>query len=63
VQKVKMIRGEKNRPEPAEKRPRPVGPFSPAQPTFVAVRVPLFSVLSRCNPNRVGKPPFARDGV
>jgi hypothetical protein len=61
VQNVKMSHGEKNRPEPAQKRPRSVGPFGPAQPTFVAVRVPLSSVLSICNPNRRGKPPFARD--
>jgi hypothetical protein len=49
VQNVKMSSGEKNGPEPAQKRPRPVGPFGPAQPTFVAVRVPLSSVLSICN--------------
>jgi hypothetical protein len=63
VQNVKMSHGEKNGPEPANKRPRLVGPFGPAQPIFVAVRVPLSSVLSKPNPNRVCKPPFARNVV
>jgi hypothetical protein len=63
VQNVRMSRGEKHRPKPAQKRLRPVGSFGPAQPIFVAVRDPLCSVLSRCNPNRVCKPPFARDVV
>jgi hypothetical protein len=63
VQNVKMSRGEKNGPESAQKRPRPVGAFGPTQPIFVAVRVPLCSMLSRCNPNRVCKPPFARNAV
>jgi hypothetical protein len=58
-----MRRREKNRPEPAQKRARPVGPFGPTQPTFVVVRVPFCSVLSRCNPNHVCKPPFARNVV
>jgi hypothetical protein len=30
VQNVKMSRGEKNGPESAQKRPRPVGSFGPA---------------------------------
>jgi hypothetical protein len=60
VQNVKMSRGEKNRPESAQKSPRSVGPFGPAQPTFVTVRVPLCLVLSRCNPTRVCKPPLAK---
>jgi hypothetical protein len=60
VQNVKMSRGKKNRPKPAQKRPTPVGPFGPAQPVFVAVRVPLCSVLSSCNPNGRGKPPRKR---
>jgi hypothetical protein len=49
--------------------PRPAGLFGPAvlfgpaQPLLAPVRVPLCSVLSRCNPNRRGKPPFARNTV
>jgi hypothetical protein len=60
VQNVKMSRGEKNGPEPNQKRHRPVGPFGPAQPTFVSVRAALSSVLSSWNPNRRGMPPLAR---
>jgi hypothetical protein len=41
------VTGEKNEPEPTQKRIRPVGPFGPAQPIFVAVWDPLCSVLSR----------------
>jgi hypothetical protein len=63
VQNVKMSRGEKNGPKPTQKRPRPVDSFGPAQPIFVAIRDPLCSVLSRCNPNHVCKPPFARDVI
>jgi hypothetical protein len=43
--------------------PRPASPCGPAQPLLAAVRVPFSSVLSRCNPNRRGKLPFARDAV
>jgi hypothetical protein len=63
VQNVKMSRKEKNGPKLAQKRPRLVSPFRLAQPTFVAVRDPLCLVLSRCNPNHMCKPPFARNIV
>jgi hypothetical protein len=63
VQNVKMSHREKNGTEPAQKRPRTIGLFRPAQPNFLAVRVPLSSVLSICNPNHVCKPPFTRDAV
>jgi hypothetical protein len=63
VQNVKMSHGEKNGPKSAQKRPRPVGPFGPAQPSFASVRAALSSVLSSWNPNRRGKLPFARDVV
>jgi hypothetical protein len=63
VQNVKMSREGRNGPEPAQKRLRSVRPFGPAQPNFLAVHVPHSSVLSICNPNRVCKPPFARDAV
>jgi hypothetical protein len=42
VQNVKMSRREKNGPEPAQKGPRPVGPFGSAQAVFVPVRAPFF---------------------
>jgi hypothetical protein len=38
-------------------------PFGLAQPLLAAVRAPLSSVLSRCNPNHRGKPPFVRDAI
>jgi hypothetical protein len=63
VQNVKMIRGEKNGPEPAQKRPRPVGLFGPAQPGFASVRAALSLVLSAWNPNRRGMMSFTRNAV
>jgi hypothetical protein len=63
VQNVKMSRGEKNGPKPAQKEPRPAGLVGSAQPVSVPVRTPLSSVLSMWNPNRVEKPPFATDAI
>jgi hypothetical protein len=45
------------------KKPRPDGPFGPAQPTIVSVRTALSSVLCSWNPKRWGKPPLARNTV
>jgi hypothetical protein len=39
------------------------GPGRPAHPVLVSVCDPLYSVLSKCNPNRVGKQPFTRDAI
>jgi hypothetical protein len=63
VPNVKLSRGEKNSPEPAQKKPRPVGSFGPAQPSFASVRAALSSMLSSWNPNRMGKSTFTRDAI
>jgi hypothetical protein len=63
VQNAKMSCMEKNRPELAHKGPRPVGLVGLAQPVLVPVRAPFSSVLSLWNPNRVGRPPFAREAI
>jgi hypothetical protein len=63
VQNVKMSSGKKNEPEPAQKRPRPVGPFRPTESIFVSVHAALFSVLSSWNPKHRGKLPLAKNAV
>jgi hypothetical protein len=40
-----------------------LGPGRSAQSLLAAIRAPISSVLSMWNPNRMGKPPFARDAI